>query len=81
MRAELKQLGMQAQAIFADQMPTIPLFASGAAGAANTLRWTGWPDAEQPGVTSPTPDTARSSSSRSNTSSPRRAETAPSHLR
>jgi peptide/nickel transport system substrate-binding protein len=46
--ATLKKLGAQAQAIFADQVPTIPLFDSGAAGVANTARWTGWPDPEKP---------------------------------
>ncbi|TLS46675.1 ABC transporter substrate-binding protein [Streptomyces montanus] len=44
----LKQLGMQAQAIFVDQVPTIPLFSSGAAGVANTRHWTGWPPAANP---------------------------------
>ena len=47
-QARIKALSQQAQAIFVDQVPTIPLFASGAAGAANTMRWTGWPDAENP---------------------------------
>jgi peptide/nickel transport system substrate-binding protein len=46
--ATLKTLGIEAQKIFADQVPTIPLFDSGAAGVANTARWTGWPDAEKP---------------------------------
>jgi peptide/nickel transport system substrate-binding protein len=46
--SRLKALSKQAQAIFVDQVPTIPLFSSGAAGVASTLRWTGWPDAENP---------------------------------
>ncbi|MFI6930755.1 ABC transporter substrate-binding protein [Streptomyces sp. NPDC050287] len=45
---KLKKLGMQAQAIFVDQVPTIPLFSSGAAGAANAAHWTGWPPAAEP---------------------------------
>jgi peptide/nickel transport system substrate-binding protein len=46
--ARLKELGKQAQAIVADQVPTVPLFDSGAAGVANTTRWTGWPETDQP---------------------------------
>ncbi|CAM5698961.1 hypothetical protein SALBM311S_10877 [Streptomyces alboniger] len=47
-QSRLKALSKQAQTIFVDQVPTIPLFSSGAAGVANTLRWTGWPDPENP---------------------------------
>ncbi|WBB57662.1 ABC transporter substrate-binding protein [Streptomyces sp. WMMC500] len=46
--AELKKLGAQAQDVFVDQVPTVPLFVSGAAGVANSARWTGWPEAENP---------------------------------
>jgi peptide/nickel transport system substrate-binding protein len=49
--AEQKSIMNQLQAVFNDEAPVAPLFTGPEWGAANTLRFTGWPTPEDPYAT------------------------------